>query len=182
MLVLNDHQRVRDRRRQFVGPSRSSRAACAQVHGFWPGGPVSAPEIARWTEAQLSDDAALRARAATASRSRSCTSPGQSSAARSFEAPEETFPRERRRARGRCSRPRAPAPESACSSSGTRRSLPAVRARHAARRGFAVPPGEPIRAQRRRPTSRGPFGASFGSTIVRARRSGTPAGARRRAS
>ncbi len=77
----------------FVGPhlARALAARGATVHGFGLGGPVAEPAIARWTEAALSDDAALRAALAEAKPAAVVHLAGQSSAARSFEAPEETF-------------------------------------------------------------------------------------------
>ncbi|MFN8587561.1 MAG: GDP-mannose 4,6-dehydratase [Candidatus Eisenbacteria bacterium] len=77
----------------FVGPhlARALVARGATVHGYGLGGPVAEPAVVRWTEAGLSDDAALRAALSAASPVAVVHLAGQSSAARSFEAPEETF-------------------------------------------------------------------------------------------
>ncbi len=77
----------------FVGPhlARALVARGASVHGYGLGGPVAEPTVSHWTEAQLSDDAALRAALAAATPVAVVHLAGQSSAARSFEAPEETF-------------------------------------------------------------------------------------------
>lgn len=94
MLVLNDRNVFVTGAAGFVGPHLAralvSRGV-SEVHGYGLGGPVSAPEIVRWTEAGLSDDAALRAALAAANPVAIVHLAGQSSAARSFEEPEETF-------------------------------------------------------------------------------------------
>lgn len=77
----------------FVGPhlARALVSRGARVHGYGIGGPVSTPELSRWTEGDLSDGAALRKALAAADAAYVVHLAGQSSAARSFEAPEETF-------------------------------------------------------------------------------------------
>lgn len=77
----------------FVGPhlARALAKRGAAVHGYGIGGPATTPEITRWTEADLLDEAAIRAALAAAQPAAVIHLAGQSSAARSFEAPEETF-------------------------------------------------------------------------------------------
>lgn len=94
MLVLKDRNVFVTGAAGFVGPHLARALAergVAEVHGYGLGGPVSTPEIARWTEGELLHEAALRAAIAEARPAAIVHLAGQSSAARSFEAPEETF-------------------------------------------------------------------------------------------
>lgn len=77
----------------FVGPhlARALAARGAAVHGYGLGDAPAEGVLARWSAGDLSDFAALRAAIEAAEPVAVLHLAGQSSAARSFEAPEETF-------------------------------------------------------------------------------------------
>lgn len=77
----------------FVGPhlARALAARGAAVHGFGLGDAPGPGTLERWTAGDLGDAPALRAAVAAAAPVAVVHLAGQSSAARSFEAPEETF-------------------------------------------------------------------------------------------
>ncbi|HTR96258.1 MAG TPA: GDP-mannose 4,6-dehydratase [Candidatus Acidoferrales bacterium] len=77
----------------FVGPhlARELVRRGARVHGFGLGAPPASAPVERWTEADLGDAAALAEALAVARPAAIVHLAGQSSAARSFEAPQQTF-------------------------------------------------------------------------------------------
>lgn len=77
----------------FVGPhlARALAAAGARVHGLGLGAPPRATPIESWQELDLADTAGLGDAIASLSPAAIVHLAGQSSAARSFEAPDETF-------------------------------------------------------------------------------------------